>query len=134
MTDEDEREVARVLAANEAFYHAFNAHDAEAIDALWARHQPVSCVHPNWHPITTRLQVMDSFRLILRSPRQPRLVVGLAEARVTGHVAVVLCRELAAGAPLAVTNVFALDDGEWRLIHRHASQVSVKWSEGLPTD
>ncbi|MDA0269778.1 MAG: nuclear transport factor 2 family protein [Chloroflexi bacterium] len=133
-TRDDTREVERVLAANAAFYGAFNAQDADAIDALWANGHAVSCVHPNWHPVSTRTQVMDSFRMILRSPRQPRLVVGAAEVHLAGEVAVLTCRELAGGAPLAVTNVFVLEEGDWRLMHRHASVVGVKWSDGMPSD
>ena len=40
MSEED------VLAANEAFYRAFNQKDAEAMDDVWARSQPVSCTPP----------------------------------------------------------------------------------------
>ena len=41
-----------------------------------------------------------------------------------GNVAYVLCRELVVGSPLAATNVFALEDGEWRMIHHHSSPVA----------
>ena len=37
-----------LLFANEAFYAAFAGHDYAAMEALWARHAPVACIHPGW--------------------------------------------------------------------------------------
>jgi ketosteroid isomerase-like protein len=120
MSVEDE-----VLAANAAFYAAFNGKDVEAMDALWARSVPVACTHPNWNALTNRVDVMASWESILANPRQPKLVAGAAEAIVIGDVAVVICRELVAGSPLAATNVFTLEDGGWRMVHHHASPVAL---------
>jgi hypothetical protein len=36
----------QVLFANEAFYRAFADRDIDAMDALWARGEPVLCIHP----------------------------------------------------------------------------------------
>ena len=114
----------RVLAANEAFYAAFNAKDAEAMDAVWSRSDDVACVHPSWNLLQGREQVMGSWRAILGNADQPRIVAGGASARVLGDLAYVLCRELVAGSPLTVTNVFTLEGGEWRMIHHHSSPVA----------
>jgi len=113
-----------VLAANEAFYRAFNDHDIEAMDALWARELPVACVHPNWVILHGREEVMDSWRGILGNRDQPRVVSGGSTVHVLGDVAYVLTQELVSGQPLAATNLFALEAGEWRLIHHHSSPVA----------
>ena len=117
------REDGRVLAASEAFYAAFNAKDAEAMDTVWSRSDDVGCVHPSWSLLWGRERVMESWRAILKNPDQPRIVVGGSSAYVRGDVAYVLCRELVAGSPLAATNIFMLEDGEWRMTHHHSSPV-----------
>jgi ketosteroid isomerase-like protein len=118
LSDED------VLAANEAFYRAFNQKDPEAMDGLWARVAPVRCIHPGWNVLTGRDPVMESWRGILANQAQPKIVMGGASVTSFGDVAVVTCRELVAGTPLAATNIFAVEDGAWRLIHHHSGPVS----------
>ena len=113
-----------VLEANDAFYRAFNQKNFEAMDRLWARSIPVACVHPGWNILLGREAVMESWRGILANPGQPKIVNGGAEARLIGEVAYVTCRELVGGSPLAATNLFVLEDGEWRMVHHHSSGVA----------
>jgi len=44
------RDIQAALFANEAFYRAFADRDIDAMDALWARGEPVLCIHPGWPP------------------------------------------------------------------------------------
>ena len=118
MSEED------VLGANEAFYRAFNQKDPEAMDAIWATSAPVSCTHPGWNLLTGRDRVMDSWRGILTNPSQPKIVSGGATVRFYGEAAVVLCRELVAGSPLAATNIYVLEGGAWKLVHHQSGPVS----------
>lgn len=113
-----------VLAANDAFYTAFNAKDFGAMDALWARDAPVACVHSNWNALAGRERVMESWRAILDNPDQPRVFTGAAEAHLLDAVAYVLCRELVEGSALTATNVFTREDGEWRLTLHHSSPIA----------
>ena len=39
-------EHAAVLFANDAFYLAFANRDYDAMDVIWARDAPVTCIHP----------------------------------------------------------------------------------------
>jgi SnoaL-like domain len=117
-------EELRVLAANEALYVAFNARDLTSMERLWARAVPVACVHPGWAAVHGRENVMATWRAILENPDQPRVVAGAAEAYVRGEAAWVVCRELVTGAPLAATNVFVLEEGEWRIAQHHSSAVA----------
>ena len=118
MSEED------VLAANEAFYRAFNQKDPEAMDAVWARSDSVSCTHPGWNLLTGRDRVMESWRGILTNPGQPKIVTGGATVRFFGNAAVVLCRELVAGSPLAATNIYVREDDSWKLVHHQSGPVS----------
>ena len=112
-----------VLEANEAFYRAFNEKDPKAMDKVWALAQEVACVHPGWNILEGREAVLESWRQILSNPAQPRIVVGGENVMLFGEVAVVVCRELVAGSPLAATNVFVLEDGAWRMMHHHSGPV-----------
>jgi len=115
----------QVLAANEALYAALNARDRDAMAALWSGALPVYCVHPGWNVISGRQAVLDSWYAIMANPDQARVLSGAEQVHVVGDVAYVVCRELVEGAPLAATNVFAREGGEWRLVHHHSSAIAI---------
>ena len=121
-----------VLAANEAFYAAINSRDPEAMAALWSASQPVYCVHPGWNVLSGRDAVLESWYAIMANPDQARVLSGAEQVHVLGELAYVVCRELVEGAPLAATNVFAREDGRWRLVHHHASAIVMLPSFELP--
>jgi ketosteroid isomerase-like protein len=112
-----------VLAANQAFYDAFNARDLASLADLWAEGVPVACVHPGWAAVRGRENVLATWEAILQNPDQPRILAGAAEAFVSADFAWVLCRELVTGAPLAATNLFTRQGDRWRLVHHHSSPV-----------
>jgi ketosteroid isomerase-like protein len=110
-----------VLEANEAFYRAFAARDADAMEALWSRHAPVACIHPGWDALDGRAEVLGSFHAILESSSAPKVHCSTAAAHVVGDTAFVTCHELVSGARFVATNVFAHEDGAWRMVHHHSS-------------
>jgi hypothetical protein len=112
-----------VLAANEAFYVAFNQRDILVMDSLWSTASPVSCIHPGWNVLHGREAVLESWHNILRNPGQPRIVSAGATVSIIGAIAVVTCRELVAGSPLIATNLFVREDGAWKLIHHQSGAV-----------
>jgi len=114
---------AAVLQANEAFYAAFAGRNMAAMDALWSREAAVTCIHPGWNVLSGREGVIESWEAILANPEQPRIVAGGATAQLLGETAVVICRELVSGNPLAATNVFIREEGRWRLVHHHSGPV-----------
>jgi ketosteroid isomerase-like protein len=119
-----ESDTEAILAMNEEFYSSFNRKDGDAMDAVWAQRDDVSCIHPGWNVLRGREPVVDSWRAILGNPNQPRIVIGGAEVTMLGDAAVVVCRELVAGSPLAATNVFVREDGAWKLMHHQSGPVS----------
>jgi len=113
-----------VLAANEAFYRAFNQKDVAAMDDVWASARTVTCIHPGWNTLTGRERVMESWRGILMNPDQPKIVTAGATVTFLGDAAVVICRELVAASPLAATNIYTQEDGAWKLVHHQSGPVS----------
>ena len=108
-----------VLAANQAFYSAFAAADAAAMEALWARRAPVACIHPGWGMLAGRDEVVESWRRIFRAA-PPDIVCHDARAFVLGDTAFVICLEIIPEAVLIATNVFVREAGRWRLVHHQA--------------
>ncbi len=116
MSDEE-----AVLAANREFYRAFAERDFAAMDALWARETPVACIHPGWDVLLGREPVMESWGAILGGPGAPQIRCEAPQVFVLGEGAFVICREvLGEQGRLIATNVFAREDGVWRMVHHQA--------------
>jgi ketosteroid isomerase-like protein len=117
------RDEERVLAANAAFYHAFAAKDARAMEAVWAARAPIACVHPGWQALRGREAVLSSWRAILSGSSAPSISSSGAVAQVFGDTAFVICTEHIPNVELIATNVFVREQGEWKMVHHHASGV-----------
>lgn len=114
-----------VVAANREFYRAFGQRDFAAIDRLWSRTRPVACIHPGWDALTERAAVMRSWRQIVESPSAPNIVCRNEKAFVLGEVAFVVCHEVLSEGVLAATNMFAREDGGWKMVHHQASPLAL---------
>ncbi len=129
-----------VLAANDVFYAAFTAQDGAAMDAVWSRECPVSCIHPGWAPLRDRALILKSWRAIFRGPRPPAVTIDDARAIVVGPAAWVVCYERLTNlqgeeaGTLVATNVFVRESGEWRLAHHHAGPVATADDEDEDED
>lgn len=119
MTDED-----AVLALNQAFYRAFANHDFAAMDALWARRLPVACYHPGWTLLLGREQVLRSWHELLSTPGPTAIRARNEHVHLLGETALVLCEEVLPGSVLAASNLFAREDGQWRLVHHQAGPLA----------
>ncbi len=114
-----------VLTLNEAFYRAFAGQNFAAMDALWADGLPVSCVHPGWPPLVGRDAVMRGWRELLAQPVPTNIRAREEQVHVYGDAALVLCEEVLNGTSvLAATNLFAREDGVWRMVHHQAGPVA----------
>jgi ketosteroid isomerase-like protein len=127
MADEDE-----VLQANARFYDAFVRRDADAMDALWARTLPVACIHPGWSALRGRARVLASWRGILGNLDAPKLRCVGPSVHLLGETAFVICYEEVEGGRLLATNVFAREDGDWKMVHHQAGPTSRRDADEEP--
>lgn len=109
-----------VLFANEAFYQAFARADLAAMDAVWARHTAVTCIHPGWHALNDREQIMQVWRRLFANDGQAPLNCRALEVFVMGEVAFVICYEAMPDAVLIATNIFRLEQRQWRMVHHQS--------------
>jgi ketosteroid isomerase-like protein len=124
MTESLAASLAALEFANDAFYQAFAAADLAAMDAIWAEQPTVFCCHPGWPPITSRAEVMTSWRDILADGGQIPVVAAAPRASVYGEVGLVCCFERFGTQHLVATNVFMRVAGQWRMIHHHAGALA----------
>jgi len=124
-----EQSEAGLLEANRAFYAAFEALDLERMSELWARHAPVSCVHPGWDLLIGAADVIESWREIFAGTTAIRFEVDAPQVTFAGNAGWVVCREVlhthVQGQPventLTAINTFVWEDGGWRINHHHAA-------------
>ena len=122
---------AEILATNAAYYRAFRMGDDALMGRVW-HDGDVSCVHPGWPLIRGRDAVLASYRRIMSNPDQPPVTAHEEQVIVTGDVARVICVEAVAGALLVASNLFMREGPEWRMIHHHASLLSVQRATSQP--
>lgn len=119
-----------ILFANTAFYAAFAARDAEAMEKAWAKNRPVSCIHPGRPVIAGWDAVMRSWRAILDNPESPRITCHDAKVHLHGDMALVTCVEQVAVRDgvmfLMATNAFVRTGALWFLVHHQAGSVHIE--------
>ena len=120
-----------VLLANATFYDAFGQRSVAAMDAVWARMSPVTCVHPGWDVLAGRDAVLSSWADILGAPDAPPISCTNAVVYLYGETASVVCIERLPNGVLIATNVFIREGGAWRMVHHHAGPVV---AQAVPAD
>jgi len=113
------RETERVLFANDAFYLAFAGGDMAAMLSAWSDRDDIACIHPGWELLKDRSNVMESWQAVLANPPPVRVVAPTVFFR--GAAAFVACYEEIGGGYLLATNIFFLEDREWKMVHHHAA-------------
>jgi hypothetical protein len=119
--DDEEREL--VLAANRAFYWAFNARDYDAMAQVWAPAGAMVCLHPGQPPLQERADIMASWRAILAHPQAPRIRCMGEWVMGRPGLAIVVCREILEEGQLMATNTFVRLAEGWRMVGHHAGPV-----------
>jgi ketosteroid isomerase-like protein len=114
-----------LLAANQAFYDAFERRDAAAMAAVWSDRDAIACIHPGWDALVGREAVLDSWRRLFTNPGQPTIRCRDAKAVRNGEAAFVLCYEVIEGhGMLVATNSFVREAEGWRMVHHQASPLA----------
>ncbi len=119
-----------VEAANLAFYRALEARDLSLMDDVWLHGEEVTCVHPGWHRLDGWSEVRRSWENIFANSRPWTVSCEESSSAVAGELAWVVCVEVIrpfgigdedAAARMQATNVFRRQEGQWRMMHHHAS-------------
>lgn len=124
------RDGTDVALANRAFYEALQARDLAAMDLVWSHGPETTCVHPGWHRLEGWSEIRRSWQNIFANSRPWSVSCEDVRVRMDGEIAVVACVEVilpfgadepSDAARMQATNVFAREEGVWRLVHHHAS-------------
>jgi ketosteroid isomerase-like protein len=128
-----------VLAANQAFYAAFEARDVDAMAEVWERSSRACVTHPGWPTLHGWAKVIASWDAIFRGTPYIQFFLTDARAVVIGDAAWVVLDENilqshgegaeaavdpASASTVAATNVFVRDGDDWRLVNHHGSPVA----------
>ncbi len=109
------------LRVNAAFYAAIADGDLQAVDAVWARDEPVACIHPGGPPLQGRIAVMASFRELFDGGGPPITYSQDTVSLIRG-VAFVTCLEHLGDTTLAASNVLVWESAAWRIV-QHTSGI-----------
>lgn len=116
-----------MLAANSAFYDAFEAGDLDAMSDVWEHGDRVVCTHPGWPTLRGWGRVSASFCALFDGGSALQFILTGEEVVVQGEAAWVTLDEnlLSAegGGTVAALNLFARVDGGWRMVAHHGSPV-----------
>lgn len=119
---------ATAEAAETAFYRAFMQRDLEAMMAVWAAEDDISCVHPQGARLAGIAAVRASWQAIFSHSAQLEFTIAALESFHDATLAVHVVHEhisvggnVPAQSPVTATNVYCLRDGGWRMVVHHAS-------------
>ena len=116
--------------AETAFYAAFIKRDVDAMMAVWAENDNISCVHPLGPILTGRAAVRESWESIFRNSPDMQFMITERSRTQNGEIAVHIVEEHIRAknepptAPMQVTNIYRLTEAGWRMILHHASPAS----------
>ena len=123
-----------LLAANAAFYRAFEEADLDAMSDLWEHSDRVSCVHPGWSALRGWAEVSASWATLFGGRQRLQFILTDARAVVVGEVGWVgveenlLAGDVAGGSgstgTVTAINVFVRSGDTWRMVAHHGSPVA----------
>jgi ketosteroid isomerase-like protein len=117
-----------VLAANRAFYAAFEARDMDAMSDVWEHSDRASCVHPGWGRLSGWGAISASWFALFQNGQNLQFIITNERVDMAGDLAWVSCDEnllsdTEVGGTVAALNLFTRADGDWHLVVHHGSSV-----------
>jgi len=120
-----------ILAANQAFYRAFEKKDLESMEAVWSKGMGCLCVHPGRDALKGWTAIRDSWALIFKNTRYLEIDTDILTLEVSGDLAYVVLIEhvlqISSGRRLEAqsmaTNAFERMAGQWYMTHHHGSPI-----------
>lgn len=122
-----------VLAANRAFYDAFESLDLEKMEGMWLQASHIACIHPGWRKLSGWGPVMNSWERIFDSTFEMKFELEETEVMVRGDVAIVINLENltqrgydgTSRSQVLATNIFERLGDKWLLVLHHGSPVAM---------
>lgn len=122
-------ERTQVLAANEAFYRAFEKKDIEAMSVVWSQGTGSLCIHPGRNVLRGWKDIRSSWELIFRNTQYIEIETDIITTEVCDNLAYVILIEkmlqVSSGrrvqAQSMATNIFERMASSWYLVHHHGS-------------
>jgi uncharacterized protein (TIGR02246 family) len=118
-----------VLAANKAFYRAFEKKDIDAMSGVWSKGTACLCIHPGREVMQGWEAVKKSWEQIFHATQYLEIDLEVISVEVSGETAYVVLVENVMQvvgrkrlqAESMATNVFTKMADQWYLIHHHGS-------------
>lgn len=124
-------ERTEVLAANEAFYRAFEKKNIEAMTAVWSQGTGSLCIHPGRDVLRGWKDIRSSWEMIFKNTNYIEIETDIIATEVRDNLAYVVLVEnvfqvmggrRVKGQSMA-TNIFERMAGKWYLVNHHGSPV-----------
>ncbi|MBD2525775.1 nuclear transport factor 2 family protein [Nostoc sp. FACHB-133] len=120
-----------VLAANAAFYRAFERKDIEIMSAVWSQGTGSFCIHPGSNILRGWKEIRISWEQIFKNTAYIEINTDIIATEIVDNIAYIVLREnvfqVVAGRRLeaqsTATNIFHFLGGKWYLVHHHGSPV-----------
>lgn len=114
------------MAAEAAFYQAFESSDHDAMMAVWCSQDDIECIHPLGERLMGVAAVSDSWQKILSGSKQLRFQVSHARQITNEQLAVHVVYENITidgreQPPVIATNVYRNNGNGWHMVLHHAS-------------
>ncbi len=119
----ESQDAIAALRANAAFYAAIADGDIQAMDNVWARDEPVLCIHPGGPPLQGRIAVMASWADLFQGGAPPISFSRDSVSLIRG-LAFVNCIEHLGESVLSASNTLVWEAGDWRLVQHTAGVLS----------
>lgn len=118
-----------VLAANQAFYRAFEKKDIEAMDRVWSQGSGCLCIHPGRRALRGWAAIRLSWEQIFRNTAYIEIDTEILSTEVHGNLAYIVLVEQVSQvlgrqtvkAESMATNLFERLGSDWYLVHHHGS-------------
>lgn len=120
-----------VIAANQAFYRAFEKKDIEAMEAVWSKGIGCLCVHPGRDALKGWQEIRTSWAQIFKNTSYIEIDADVITVEVVGDLAYVVLVENVLQisnsqrleAQSMATNLFERMGDRWYVVHHHGSPV-----------
>jgi len=124
-------ERSEVLAANEAFYRAFEKKDIEAMSVVWSQGTGSLCIHPGRNVLRGWKEIRYSWEQIFKNTKYIEIDTEIISTEVRDTIVYVILIEkllqVSGGrsvqAQSMATNIFERMASSWYLVHHHGSPI-----------